>query len=78
MNTADELRKYAHECLVWAEQANTPAERKSLLDISKALIQSAIHDGIAVPNGQPHPVEDSESPFVPDDKAVRRGGSHVA
>jgi hypothetical protein len=37
MTTPKQFRAYAHECLVWAEQAKTTAERDSFLKIAAAL-----------------------------------------
>ena len=54
MTTSKQFRAYAHECLVWAEQAKTTAERDSFLAIAEALSQAATRaDGIGLASNSP-------------------------
>lgn len=41
MTTVQQFHAYARECLIWAEQAKTAAERESFLEIARALHQGA-------------------------------------
>jgi len=69
MTTSKQFRAYAHECLVWAEQAKTRTERDSFLAIADALNQAATQaDGIGLAttspvliNGQTQPAEDGSA-----------------
>ena len=54
MTTSKQFRAYAHECLVWAEQARTTTKRDSFLTIAEALNQAATQaDGIGLASNSP-------------------------
>jgi hypothetical protein len=42
MESAQQFREYAKECMEWAETAETEAERDTLLEMAKAWMAAAL------------------------------------
>ena len=57
MTTAPEFRKFADECLRWADEAETDDDRQSFLDMARDWTLAALRlEGAFSPvqDGQPH------------------------
>jgi hypothetical protein len=64
MTTPNEYRKFAEECLRWARDAKTDAERKAFLDMARAWTQAAARtNGEAAPTSMIAPLGDGDLDF---------------
>jgi orotidine-5'-phosphate decarboxylase len=58
MSTVDEYRKYARDCLRWANRALTEEQRKQFLNLAREWQQAASGlDGVQVPPQQVAPLQ---------------------
>jgi len=58
MSTVDEYRKYARDCLRWANRALTEEQRKQFLSLAREWQQAALGlEGVQVPPQQVAPLQ---------------------